>query len=111
MFCEKCGSAIPSRAQMCPACNHPVPWAGVSAEEKALKWVLPVNRSILAVIAGYLGLLSLLLIPAPFAILFGILGVRDIRTNPEKYGMGRAIFGLVMGIPFTVLLGLAIYQW
>jgi hypothetical protein len=51
------------------------------------------------------------LFPAPLAVLFGILGVRDIRRHPDKYGMGRAIFGLVMGIPITVLLGFVLYHW
>jgi hypothetical protein len=34
--------------------------------------------------------------------LFGILAIRDIKKHPKKHGMGRAIFGLVSGIIFTV---------
>lgn len=66
--------------------------------------VLPVGRSALAVAAGYFGLFSLIFFPAPFALLLGILAIRDIRRHPGKHGMGRAIFGVVMGALFTILL-------
>jgi hypothetical protein len=34
----------------------------------------------------------------------GILAVIDLRKNPEKHGMGRAVFGLVIGALGTALL-------
>jgi hypothetical protein len=71
-------------------------------ESAAIRMILPVGRSIWAIAAGYLGLFSVLLVPAPFAILLGVLAIRDIRKNPKKHGLGRAIFGLVMGIIFTI---------
>jgi hypothetical protein len=70
--------------------------------------LLPVGRSGWAVAAGYLGLISVLLVPAPFALLTGILAVREMRRNPRKHGMGRAVFGIVMGALFSVLLVLAL---
>ena len=66
-------------------------------EDRLMRTVLPVGLSGWAIAAGYLGLLSLLLFPAPFALFCGIMAVRDIRRNPTKRGMGRAIFGLVLG--------------
>jgi hypothetical protein len=69
-----------------------------------MRLLLPVGRSVLAIIAGYLGLFSVLLIPAPVALLVGILALRDMRRNPTKHGMGRAIFGIVMGTLGTLLL-------
>ena len=57
----------------------------------------------LAIAAGYLGLLSPLLIFAPFALLCGVLAIADIRRDPRKHGMGRAVFGLVMGVVFSLL--------
>jgi hypothetical protein len=66
--------------------------------------LLPVGRSGLAIVAGYAGLFSLLVIPAPLALLFGILAVVDIKRHPHKHGMGRAIFGTVMGAIGTTLL-------
>lgn len=67
-------------------------------------WLLPTNRSGWSIAAGYLGLFSLLLLPAPFALIAGILGLRDIQRNPGLGGKGRAIFGIVMGGLFSVLL-------
>ena len=66
--------------------------------------ILPVGRSGLAIAAGYVGLLSILFFPAPIALLLGILAIIDIRRNPEKHGMGRAVFALIMGGLFSVLL-------
>lgn len=63
--------------------------------------LLPVGRSGYAIAAGYLALFSVLIVPAPLALLFGILAVFDIRKSRtqihKKHGMGRAIFGIVMG--------------
>ena len=59
--------------------------------------LLPVNRSTLAIIAGYLGLFSIAVIPAPFALACGILALRDLRDRPDVGGRGRAIFAIVAG--------------
>ena len=66
-------------------------------QDAGMRLLLPVGRSGWAIASGYLGLLSLICIPAPFALITGIIAVRDIRKNPKKHGMGRAIFGIVMG--------------
>jgi hypothetical protein len=65
---------------------------------------LPVGRSPWAIAAGYVGLFSVLLVPAPLAVLLGIVAIVDIRRHPKKHGMGRAIFAVVMGLVFTVVL-------
>jgi hypothetical protein len=62
-----------------------------------MRALLPVGRSGWAIAAGYLGLFSLLVLPAPLALICGLLAVRDIRRNPNKHGMGRAVFGIVLG--------------
>jgi hypothetical protein len=54
-----------------------------------------------------LGLFSLICFPAPLALVFGILAIIDIRKHPEKHGMGRAIFGVVMGLLGTIGLAFA----
>jgi hypothetical protein len=80
-----------------------------SLEQNAgIRMLLPIGRSGWAIAAGYAGLFSVLFVFAPFAILFGILAIRDIKKNPKKHGMGRAIFGLVMGILFTIPLCIAL---
>lgn len=65
--------------------------------------LLPVGRSALSIAAGYAGLFAVLCLPAPIALILGILAVMDMKKHPEKRGMGRAIFGIVMGALFTVV--------
>jgi hypothetical protein len=72
-----------------------IPEPGDSAR---MRWLMPVGRSGWAIAAGYPGLVSLLYIPAPFAVFCGVMGVRSIRRDPKKHGMIRAIFGIVMGL-------------
>jgi predicted acyltransferase len=69
-----------------------------------MRALLPVGRSGWAIAAGYLGLFAFLVVPAPLALLTGLLAVRDIKRHPEKHGMGRAGFGIVIGILGTGLL-------
>lgn len=78
-------------------------------DDLAMRILLPVGRSPWAIVAGYLGLFSMLFFPAPLAVIAGVLAIRQIRRNPGSHGMGRAIFGLVMGGIFTIgLIGFAI---
>jgi hypothetical protein len=72
--------------------------------DPALKMVVPLNTSALAIIAGYIGLISVLCFPAPFALLFGILALQHLKKNPKLDGKGRAIFAIVMGGIFSPLL-------
>jgi hypothetical protein len=71
-------------------------------DDPAMRLLLPVGLSGWAIASGYLGLISVLLIPAPFAVLTGILAIREMSRNPKKHGMGRAIFGIVMGSLFSI---------
>lgn len=73
-------------------------------DDTAMRVLFPVGRSGYAIVAGYLGLLSPLMIFAPFALLFGILALREIKRKPKLGGKGRAIFGIVMGVIFTLFL-------
>jgi hypothetical protein len=74
----------------------------VGADPK-MRMLIPVGRSPLAIVAGYLGLLSPLLIIAPFALIVSILAIRDIKRR-DTHGMGRAVFGLIMGAIFSIAL-------
>ena len=56
-----------------------------------------------ALASGVLGLLSMTLCFAPFALIFGVLAVKDIRNNSDKHGMGIAVFGILMGAIFLIL--------
>lgn len=115
MFCTHCGAAYEETSAACSACGQPlhppvfpvampVPAARPAALEDspAMRMLLPVGRSGWAIAAGYLGLLAFLLYPAPIAVVISIVAISDLRTHRKKHGMGRAVFGLVMGILGTV---------
>ena len=94
----------------CTGCGWQEPVQTQSVEnDPAMRVLIPVGRSGFAIVAGYLGLVSVLGFPAPFALLFGILALRDIKQHPEKGGKGRAIFAIVMGAVFSILLVVAIF--
>jgi hypothetical protein len=78
-------------------------------QNAGIRMLLPVGRSFWAIAAGYMGLCSVILLPAPFAIILGIIAIIDIRKHPEKHGMGRAIFGIVMGLLCPILFFAFIY--
>jgi hypothetical protein len=100
-------AAVPGLLPAAAGGPPPLPAARMqpAEEDPALRWVLPVGRSGWAIASGYLGLLSLLGIFAPFALITGILALLEIRKNPRLGGRGRAIFGIVMG--GLVTLGIA----
>jgi hypothetical protein len=77
-------------------------------QDAGIRMLIPVGLTGWAIASGYLGLISVLLIPAPFALLTGILAIRTIKKNPKKHGMGRAIFGIVMGTLGTLGLGIMV---
>lgn len=84
-------------------------------DQAGMRLLLPVGNSGWAIASGYLGLVSVLLVPAPFAVITGILALRDIKrsklTERRKHGVGRAIFGLLMGGLCTVGGGLLLLNY
>ena len=77
-------------------------------DDPAIRLLLPLGRSGLAIAAGYVGLFSVLFLPAPIALLLGVMALVDISKHPEKHGMGRAIFAVVIGGIFSAILLLMI---
>ena len=79
-----------------------------------MRLLLPVGRSGWAIAAGYLGLFSMVLLPAPVSVIVSIIAIKDIRKSKDsahpKHGMGRAIFGLVMGVLGSVILALILFS-
>jgi hypothetical protein len=69
-----------------------------------MKWLFPVGRSWWAIAAGYAGLFGFLILPAPLALVLGIIALVDIGRHPEKGGRGRAIFAIVVGALGSILL-------
>ena len=72
--------------------------------DRALEMVLPVNRLPLAIVAGYLGIFSLLVFPGPIAVFVSVLAIRQLNSKPEIAGRGRAWFGLIAGAVASVVL-------
>ncbi len=73
----------------------------------ALHWIVPTGRSWQTIAAGYVGIVSLLLVPlGPVAIVLGVLGLRA-ASRQGSHGRGRAIFGIVAGVIATVI-GIAV---
>ena len=109
MYCPKCGTQNDDNAFRCVKCGEviqplPVQYQLEDIDDSAtMRMLLPVGRSGLAIAAGYVGLFSVLILPAPIAFTLGVLAVRDIKRHPEKHGMGRAVFAVVAGGFFTIL--------
>lgn len=101
--CAQCGSPVPPSVNRCPNCGFGTFQTSSFQDDAAMRVLLPVGRSWFAIVAGYLGLVSPLMCTAPFAILFGILALLDLKKNPKLGGIGRAWFGLIMGTIFTLL--------
>jgi hypothetical protein len=85
---------------VCQKCGLPLT-IGADAVVRAL---LPVGRTALSIVAGYLGLTVLLCAPSPLALAVGIWAVIDLKKRPGMHGMGRAVFGIVMGAVGTAVL-------
>jgi hypothetical protein len=110
MYCPHCGTLNDDNNFKCTKCKKVIQQVGQKVrvvdpgDSAAMRMLLPVGRSGLAIAAGYAGLFAFLILPAPIALVLGILAVIDLRKNPEKHGMGRAVFGLVIGALGTALL-------
>jgi hypothetical protein len=110
MFCPHCGTANADNNFRCTKCGkviQPTPQPVVTSDlgdNAAVRMLLPVGRSGLAIAAGYAGLFAFLIVPAPLALLLGVLAVRDLKQHPKKHGMGRAVFAIVTGALGTALL-------
>jgi len=83
-----------------------IPQAPSLGESAGMRLLLPVGRSPAAIVAGYLGLLAIIPAVGLLAVGFAAWAIHDIRRNPKRHGMGRAIFGLVTGI-----MGIIFWAW
>jgi hypothetical protein len=101
--CAGCGKVIAITIVETGMPPHAEPAYQPIEENATIRMLIPIGRSGWAIAAGYAGLFAVLCFPAPIAIILGIIAIRDIKKHPKRHGMGRAIFGLVMGILFTIL--------
>ena len=71
-----------------------------------MHWIVPVGRSWQSIVAGYLGLFSLVIwVLAPISIGAGIWAL--MRAQHGGHGRGRAITGIVGGV-IGAALGIAV---
>ena len=99
MQCTRCGYVNPPNQQnVCAQCGTPF----TMGADPMVRALIPVGRTPLAIIAGYLGLGALFCIPSPLALGVGIWAVIDLKKKPGMHGMGRAVFGIVTGAIGTV---------
>lgn len=107
MFCANCGAQIADEAVVCVKCGVSVAKSNGPTmngdQNAALRLIVPVGRSGWAITSGYLGLLSLLPFFGVFAVITGILALKDIKKHPDKHGKGRAWFGIIIGSLATLV--------
>ncbi len=110
MYCPKCGELNDDNAFKCVHCGvviQQIPPQYVPKDignDSAMRMILPIGRSGLAIAAGYAGLFAFCVFPAPIALILSILAIYDLKRHPDKLGMGRAVFGLIVGALGTIAL-------
>ena len=107
MYCAKCDAPNDNKSLRCVKCGHNIFKRGseeIDSSDPTMRMLMPIGRSGLAIAAGYAGLFAFLILPAPIALVLGILAIRDLRANPKKRGMGRAVFGTIVGAVFSAIL-------
>lgn len=104
MFCTDCGHQAES-FEVCPNCGVPSELYFKNKLKETLpgemqgnmRYMIPCGRPFSALAAGYLGLLSVIPIFAPFAILTGVLGLKAIKKDSSLTGSVRCWFGIIAG--------------
>lgn len=67
------------------------------------------GMSIASLVLGLVGVpLCFLFVPSLLAVIFGIVGLNQIKSDPNQRGRGMAIAGIVLGAVMLVLVVLAL---
>jgi hypothetical protein len=98
--CPMCGESIPVAAKKCRHCGEELKPVKKKSDE-AVAGLIPYKNPP-ALIAYYLGLFSMLpCFPIGLAaFVLGIMGLRNVKRNPEVRGTVHAWIGIVMGFLF-----------
>lgn len=87
-----------------------MPVRSVAAPDESLKMLVPLGVDPVALIAGYLGLFCLIIVPSPLALGFGIWALVRLRRNPAARGRVRAWFAIGAGSVGTLLVLVTVYN-
>ena len=67
------------------------------------------GMSVASLVLGLVGIpLCFLFVPSLLAVIFGIVGLNQIKSNPTQSGRGLAIAGLILGAVMLVLVVLVL---
>jgi len=110
----------PAQTQQQPQVPQAQPVAPVQptmspTETHVLEAFIPINRSGIAIAAGYVALFTIpFIFVGPIAVALGIIGLVKNKNNPAKKGKGRLWFAVIYGgigttlfLWFLVLLALS----
>ncbi len=109
--CEFCGKMIKETASRCRYCGEYVDDDTDDRDHgrEAARWLVPIDRSAWAILAGYLGLFSCFpfigIVAGLGAIVTGILALKELGRKRKIGGRGRAIFGIIMGVIGVIVWG------
>lgn len=78
--------------------RQPLPPQHTGQVDPALGMLVPVGVDPMALIAGYVGLFSIVLVPAPVALLLGLMALGRLKADPKARGAGRAWFAVIAGV-------------
>ncbi len=102
-FCSRCGTQISDSAAFCEKCGAAVGSIVVQevplSENAGIRMLLPIGRSGWAIAAGYVALFSLIpiFLIGLIALALGIVALVDIKKHPQRHGLGRAWFAIILG--------------
>ncbi len=96
IVCPRCSASSPITYNNCKSCGMPFTMEGTTVD------AIGSNNGfcVAALVLGIIGVpTSLLVIPSLLAIIFGIVGVRQVASveSPNRGGRGMAIAGIVCG--------------
>jgi len=92
--CVRCGARSPIAANNCKGCGMPFTMEGTTAEAAGASNGFCVSALVLGII-GIPG--SCAVLPSILAIIFGIVGLRQVSRHPGASGRGMAVAGIICG--------------